>query len=439
MASTSRMAPELCEQMRSDWNQRAREDGKYYAAFGRRDQADEDFFSSAFAITHGLECELKRLPATETRRRRALEIGCGPGRLMRALSPHFGEIHGVDISDEMVRLAQEKLRDIPHAQAHHTAGSDLAAFADESFDFVYSYAVFQHLPQRGLILQYLCEARRVLKTGGLLWFQANGLPTTSAVYDTWNGVRIGAREIADFARENDFQVLALERAGSLHMWTSWRRQAPGWAARLAQRAAIPTARIQRVTQASNGEPEVPSHGRFAFAALWVEGLPEDCDLNHLGVQIGGLRAEPSYISPATEKGQQQINVALPRSVGTGLLPVELLWLGKAIAPPATVRVVPPGPTVPRLLSIADALEFTSGLRIVSRSIKVILEEGDPTEQFRATVSGLPITELAMACTDPSPPLYEINLVLPRELPAGVYDLRLQLGCHAFPPVSIEVV
>ena len=39
---------------------------------------------------------------------RALEIGCGPGRLMKPLSRNFGEIHGVDVSDEMVRLARER-------------------------------------------------------------------------------------------------------------------------------------------------------------------------------------------------------------------------------------------------------------------------------------------------------------------------------------------
>ena len=46
---------------------------------------------------------------------RALEIGCGPGRLMRPMSRHFVEIHGVDVSDEMIALAKEKLRDIPNA------------------------------------------------------------------------------------------------------------------------------------------------------------------------------------------------------------------------------------------------------------------------------------------------------------------------------------
>jgi ubiquinone/menaquinone biosynthesis C-methylase UbiE len=81
----------------------------------------------------GLEDELKRMPAGADRRnRRALEIGCGPGRLMRPLSRHFGEIHGVDISDEMIALAREKLRDIPHAHAHHTGNFDFVMLANQA-------------------------------------------------------------------------------------------------------------------------------------------------------------------------------------------------------------------------------------------------------------------------------------------------------------------
>ena len=56
----------------------------------------------------------------------ALEIGCGPGRLVRPMSRHFGEIHGIDVSDEMIAQARANLHDIPHARLHHTSGSDLA-------------------------------------------------------------------------------------------------------------------------------------------------------------------------------------------------------------------------------------------------------------------------------------------------------------------------
>src|SRR5437764_2675344 len=134
--------PKVLERMRADWNERAGEDAYYYVAFGRHEQDDEEFFATANDIVAGLVCELKRVRGREA----ALEIGCGPGRLMRPLSRHFKEIHGVDVSDEMIRLARERLRGVSNARPHHSSGADLALFPDAQFAFVYSYAVFTHLP-----------------------------------------------------------------------------------------------------------------------------------------------------------------------------------------------------------------------------------------------------------------------------------------------------
>ena len=107
--------PKVLERMRADWNERAGEDANYYVAFGRREQDNEEFFSTGSDIAKTLELDLKRLRGRDA----ALEIGCGPGRLMRPMSRHFGEIHGVDVSDEMIRLAGERLRDTPTAHPHH--------------------------------------------------------------------------------------------------------------------------------------------------------------------------------------------------------------------------------------------------------------------------------------------------------------------------------
>ena len=89
----------MLERMRADWNARAGEDAYYYVAFGRREQDDEEFFATATDVLKLLTGELKRLRG----RQAALEIGCGQGRLMRPLSRHFAEIHGVDVSEEMIR------------------------------------------------------------------------------------------------------------------------------------------------------------------------------------------------------------------------------------------------------------------------------------------------------------------------------------------------
>src|SRR5271170_6530474 len=199
----------VSERMRADWNQRAREDAHYYVAFGGMGQDEEGFDATASDVLPCLEFELKRFPTNANRRaRRALEIGCGPGRLMKPLSRHFGEIHGVDVSDEMIRLAGERLSDIPHAHFHATDGASLAQFADESFEFIYSYAVFQHIPSREVVLEYMREIRRVLKPGGVFRGQFNGLPHSGDT-NTWSGVVFSAEDIHAFTREHGLRLLNL--------------------------------------------------------------------------------------------------------------------------------------------------------------------------------------------------------------------------------------
>src|SRR5467141_1856375 len=132
---------DLPQQMRAEWNERALEDPYYYVAFGRRGQEDDELFATAADVVHALEAELKRFPPGDRRARRALEIGCGPGRLMRPMSWNFGEIHGVDVSDEMISLAAAKLKNVPNAFLRSTNGTDLSCYDDNFFDFVYSYGV----------------------------------------------------------------------------------------------------------------------------------------------------------------------------------------------------------------------------------------------------------------------------------------------------------
>ena len=79
----------VLDRMRQDWNDRAREDPHYYVAFGRREQDDAEFLASASDVVACVRGELKRLrppgrPLPSGLK--ALEIGCGPGRIMRPLS-----------------------------------------------------------------------------------------------------------------------------------------------------------------------------------------------------------------------------------------------------------------------------------------------------------------------------------------------------------------
>ena len=425
-------------QMRDDWNQRALEDAYYYVAFGRRGQEDDEFFATAADVVRGLEAEFKRLPPGERRSRRALEIGCGPGRLMRPMSWNFGEIHGVDVSGEMIALAVEKLVNVPNAFPRATEGTDLAGYEDSFFDFVYSYAVFQHIPSREVVFNYLAEAWRVLKPGGILRCQINGLPATAKQYTTWEGVRIGAQEIAEFASTHDFQLLALEGVDTQYLWITLRKQPPGWFAALAASPPRSVARVRRIVNSHSGEPVVPASGRFACMSLWIEQLPADCDLNQINIELEGAQAAPVYIGPPVFDGICQVNAQMPAGVRTGLVPVELLWFGEPLSEPAWVRVAPPGPAVPRLAAVSDGINLLSGAHISSRSVKLSLEEVTAPERLEVRLDGTPVPELDLFCADPVKMRFEVNFTLPDTIRAGPHRVEMRVGARELPPVGIDV-
>jgi ubiquinone/menaquinone biosynthesis C-methylase UbiE len=429
--------PELLEQMRSDWNARAREDVRYYVAFGRRGQQDEEFFASASPVIRVLEEELKRLPGdVSPQARRGLEVGCGPGRLLRPMSRNFGEIHGVDVSDEMIRLAQERFHGAASIQLHATNGRDLSPLPSDYFDFVYSYAVFQHIPSREVVLSYFAEIRRVLKDGGLAHFQLNGLPPGVKTPDTWEGVRISRREVVDFACDNDLQLLAIEGEGTQYMWTSWRKQPDAWRNRL--RNTGPQAVVERGGGAHTGEPAVPQSGRFAYASFRIARLPAGCDVVGIEVTFDGVAGIPCYLSPPEWDGIIQLNVLLPRGVRTGVVPVELLWLGKPLCPTAWLRIIPPGPVVPRVCSVTDGTNLLAGARVESGSLKLTLEDLSDAATLRASLDGQALEGLEWFQTDALAGRFEFNLRLPADVTPGSHQLELCQGARRFPSIDIEV-
>ncbi len=455
--------------MQQDWDWRAREDALFYVAFGKRAQTREEFLGSAGDVLHTLREELRRFPpGRDFRRMSALEIGCGPGRLMLPLSEIFGTVQGVDVSGEMIALARENLRDVPRAEVRQNSGADLAGLADESVDFCYSFAVFQHIPDKDVVWSYLREACRVLKPGGILKCQCNGLPQPGDAAereqqvagwslragvprnahrslreknpDTWSGVSFRAEELASFMAENNLQLLAMDRFDTQYLWVTARKRPPHWKVP-AQHAQ---ASIVRVTGTFTGDAVVAQTGRYASATVWVAGLTEDADLNNLRVLIDGRSTAPCFIGKQVWNNPTQVNVYLPPGTRAGILPVELELAGKVISNRATVRILPASPLVPRLAGVTDAVNLLSSHSIESRAVKVKIEEApfESEQEFLAAISadvdGRPIRDMEVLCLDPLPRLYQLDLFLPQEIPAGLHRLTLRLGARQFDPLDIEI-
>ncbi|HZN17080.1 MAG TPA: methyltransferase domain-containing protein [Micromonosporaceae bacterium] len=105
-----------------------------------------------------------------TRWRRALDFGCGVGRLSQALTAYADEVVGVDISPPMLAAARELDRGEGALRFVLNEVADLGQFPDASFDLVYSSLVLQHLP-RPAVDRYLAEFLRLLRPDGTVVVQ----------------------------------------------------------------------------------------------------------------------------------------------------------------------------------------------------------------------------------------------------------------------------
>jgi ubiquinone/menaquinone biosynthesis C-methylase UbiE len=159
----------MIRSIRMKWNEAACKNVRYYIATSAFD-SEEKFIDSG---KYDAEKILSGLPRFNPKTDCALEIGCGIGRLLRAMNEHFCSLHGVDISDEMIRCGRNWLRGYSKIKLVQTTRNNLDIFDDNQFDFVFSYITFQHIPSRRLIMKYIAEAYRVLKPGGYFRFQTH--------------------------------------------------------------------------------------------------------------------------------------------------------------------------------------------------------------------------------------------------------------------------
>lgn len=81
--------------------------------------------------------------------RRALDLGCGVGRVVIPLARRIPEVVGVDVSRSMLEEARRNCAEAGVLKNVELLVSDDALSAVRgSFDFVHSYIVFQHIPPR---------------------------------------------------------------------------------------------------------------------------------------------------------------------------------------------------------------------------------------------------------------------------------------------------
>lgn len=100
---------------------------------------------------------------------RVLELGCGTGRALLPLSAYCAFIHGVDISESMLDVCQEKLQQhcIPPERAFIQSGDITNLDLHANFDLIIApFRVFQALETDLQVDGFFSTVRRHLSSGG---------------------------------------------------------------------------------------------------------------------------------------------------------------------------------------------------------------------------------------------------------------------------------
>lgn len=187
----------------------------------------EEFFAHGQAEIDAAMLRLRDLSRVEQaginglldRRSRALDFGCGIGRLTQALARYYEHVDGVDISPEMIELATEY--DRKGCSYHVNTTNDLALFDDDTFDLVYTMIVLQHMPRR-YQREYVHEFFRVLKPGGVAMFEMPDGPDFKHPNEWLSMYGVPRATVEEWIAEDGGQLVDVELIPEPSQWACLR-------------------------------------------------------------------------------------------------------------------------------------------------------------------------------------------------------------------------
>ncbi|MEW5868264.1 MAG: class I SAM-dependent methyltransferase [Chloroflexota bacterium] len=178
----------------------------------------------------------------------ALEIGCGTGVFSRCLSRRAGHILALDLSPEMIRIAEE--RSLQYTNIDYQVADVLKwDFPEGYFDCIVSIATLHHLP-----LEYVLQKMKTaLKTNGVLilldLFKAEGI---SDLARGMVAVPVSA-------------ILRLKNTGRLQETEQVRA---AWAEHGVHDTYLPISEARRICNGILPEASVKKHLLWRYSLVW---------------------------------------------------------------------------------------------------------------------------------------------------------------------------
>ena len=245
--------------MRRDWDDRARRNAFFYIASWRNDWNEDSFFESGEQDFLRLVQPILEKLRFDPGKKSVAELGCGAGRMTRSFACRFRTVFAVDISAEMQSRAMSYLQSLSNIRWILSDGETLSELNNSTVDFVFSYLVLQHMPNKNVVRTSIQELMRVLSPGGVFLFQFNGSarPTMnwkgtaiSLILDglvtiglhgtsrrlagmsridpemvgkTWRGAALSSEEVAEIVRSGNAATIEFLDAGTPLAWCYGRK------------------------------------------------------------------------------------------------------------------------------------------------------------------------------------------------------------------------
>lgn len=291
---------------------------------------------------------------------RALDFGCGLGRLTQPLAEYFDHVVGVDVAGSMIRRARRLNRHGDRCTYVLNRAPDLARFDDGAFEFVHSCIVLQHLPPE-LASTYIREFFRVCRPGGLVVFQ---VPSALRAREASGGAfALSDRDYS--ARIELARPLPIFHTGALTTVALTVRNT----GHAAWRHDVPTdeaghIRVGNHWRSSDGTVLVRDDGRAALSKTVIPGERIDVDLvvrapPHAGAYLLELDLVQELVCWFGEKGSPTM------SVPVAVHGAEVSSLASPAVPARATPVATPASTTTLRWSFGDRIaEWLGRLRRV---------------------------------------------------------------------------
>lgn len=167
---------------------------------------EDDFFASGEREVAAIIEYLADAHGLHPTRDRAIDFGCGLGRLTRALATRFDDVIGVDVSPEMLRRSAALSPDDHVTWVPAAKPEDLRSLP--AADFCLSLIALQHVASHRRVAEYVTALVALLKPGGIAVLH---VPAHVPAHIRWHPLRLAARALpSPFVRRDALRPYAMQ-------------------------------------------------------------------------------------------------------------------------------------------------------------------------------------------------------------------------------------